>query len=174
MQALRHVVLTSIVAVSLVLLAGPREAHAEVRVGPHAGYSFDLEQGFAGVDAWFGLTSLSDNLSLNLNPAFSYYFMPESVSYWSLDVNVPFLFKVPSLSAVSPYAAAGLAVRHTSVSADLGGLGSLSVSDTNFGFNLIAGALFLPDSFVNPFAQIKLTLADATDVAIMGGALFTF
>lgn len=49
---------------------------------------------------------------------------------------------------------------------------SLSASTSDVGFNVIGGALFMADSNINPFAQLKLTIADGIDFAFMGGAMF--
>jgi hypothetical protein len=170
MLKLRTLILAAALVVPATILVGQNNAEAQFRIGPHVGYSVDSETLFIGADSWIGMTSIGDRMQLHLNPAFSYYLIEGSASVISIDVNAPFMFEIPSLSFMRPYAAPGVAVRRVSVS--LGPLGSLS--DTQFGFNVIGGALFMPDSVVNPFTQLKLTIADGTDFAIMGGAMFKF
>jgi len=173
MMNVRTLVLAAALMIPATLFVGQNDAEAQFRIGPHAGYSVDVEQGFVGADAWIGLVGISDTITMHLNPAFSYYFMPENTSLFSIDVNVPFLFKIPNFDILRPYAAPGLSIRRFSVDVGNDDFG-INVSDTDIGFNVIGGALFMADSNINPFAQLKLTIADGTDFAIMGGAMFKF
>lgn len=174
MRALRRFVFAVALVAPLALITAPREAEAKIRVGPHVGYSTDIEEVFVGADLWFGLVGIGDLVQLNLNPEFSYYFLPENTSLWSIDLNAPFLFGIPGLDLLSPYVGPGLTIRHATANADAGVFGDLSASDTDIGFNIVGGAIFMPDGFVNPFAGIEASLADRSDFSVLGGVLVSF
>jgi len=168
---------TAIVAFALAAAASAVPASADaapdIRVGPHGGFSFDAERAFIGVDAWFGIADITDNISLHLSPVFSYYFMPDNTTLWQLEFNVPFLFAIPNFDVLQPYAAAGLALRHFSFNVDSAFI-DVDVSDTDLGLNLIGGAMFIPEGSVNPFVQLRVNIGGESDAAIMGGVRFNF
>ncbi|HXY70617.1 MAG TPA: hypothetical protein VEH62_14310 [Gemmatimonadales bacterium] len=99
------------------------------------------------------------------------YFFPSSgfgvsPSYWELGLGGQYHFDIAG-AAVMPYAGAGLAIAHTSVS-----VGGFSGSATNVGLNLFGGTAFKPLGKVTPFAQLRLELQSSSAFFITGGVLF--
>jgi hypothetical protein len=75
-------------------------------------------------------------------------------------------FTIPG-AKVLPYAGAGLAIAHSSVTV----LG-ISGSATNVGLNLFGGTAFQPLGKVTPFVQLRLELQSSSAFFIQGGVLF--
>ena len=158
----RRLSLLAAVVTVIVVLCGPtRDASAQFRFGPHPGLDFDTEQGFGGVDVWFGLYWFSDDVSLHANLGTSYFFI-EKVTLIRFDVNFPFLFDLGT-DIVQPYAAPGLMISYKSWTGE---------SSWDVAANAIGGALFLTDGMVQPFVQFRLTIEEKIGAAIMGGVLF--
>lgn len=98
---------------------------------------------------------------LRLEPSFTYFFKKDFISMWDIDVNVHYQFPVGKV--VTLYPLAGLSVMGVKVdipTVDLGEYGAIggSVSDTEFGFNIGAGADFnLSERFaLNVEAKYKI------------------
>jgi hypothetical protein len=155
--------LASVVTLSALTVSAPR-ADAQARLGPHVGYNFDIEEGFLGLDIWFGIVKISDRVELHGNPELSYYFV-DHYNLFSFDFNLPFLFRVRS-EVVAPYVSPGLTVKVFDP--------EVGDSDADLGLNVVGGVLFLPDEVVEPFLQLRFIFEDDSDAELMGGVLFRF
>ena len=145
-----------------VLSARPNQADAQFRVGPHVGYNFDIEELFIGADIWVGIYRITDSISLHGNPGLSYYFVDE-ITLLMFDIDVAVLFEIGAI--VEPYAGIGLGIGYVSWEGH---------SDTDLGFNLNGGALFMPDNMFQPFVELRARIEDDSAIEIAGGVLFSF
>lgn len=142
--------------------ARPHQAEAQFRVGPHIGYNFDVEELFLGAEVWVGIFRVTDSITIHGNPGLSYYFVDE-ITLLAIDLDVAVLFEVSEIA--EPYAQIGLGIGYVSWE---------DHSDTDVGFNLVGGALFLPDKMFQPFAELRARLEDDSSIEIAGGVLFEF
>ncbi len=99
---------------------------------------------------------------LRLEPSFTYFLKKDYVSMWDLGVNVHYLFPISDKLVLYPLAGVGVLGSKYSATADLGEWGTYggSSSDSEFGFNLGAGAdLKLTDKlFLN--VELKYKIGD--------------
>jgi hypothetical protein len=144
------------------------DASAQIRVGAHGGYNFDVEEGLVGADLWVGIFSLSEAIQIHGNASFHWYFADEGLNLWGLDLNVPVLFKLGT-DIVRPYAGIGLAIFHAASDND-----TIEFSDTTFAFNILGGAMFLADGRFNPYVQFRYYIADNSGGELIGGVMFKF
>lgn len=173
LNRIRSLVLALALATPVVLCVAPSNASAQFRIGPHIGASFDDADPLIGLDMWIGLVDITDSIELHLNPAFSWYFPGDHFTHFSFDANVPFLFLLSGTDIVAPYAAPGFAIHHRRWDWDDHPWRSdWHGSETDAAFNLIGGAMFLPQGRINPFVQFKAVLSDHSDGVFMTGVLF--
>ena len=142
--------------------ARPNQADAQFRVGPHIGYNFDVEELFLGAEVWVGIFRITDSITLHGSPGISYYFVDE-ITLLAIDLDVSVLFEVSEIA--EPYAQVGLGIGYASWEGN---------SDTDVGFNLVGGSLFLPDKMFQPFAELRARLEDDSAIEVAGGVLFEF
>lgn len=131
-----------LIAAVLCVTAASAQDKGDMAVGAQVVYG--TGDGFSniGVGAKFQWNIIN---KLRLEPSFNYYFKKDLVSMWDINANVHYQF--PLGKVVSLYPLAGLSVMGVKVSVpevDLGEYGSYggSASDTEFGFNIGAGADF--------------------------------
>jgi hypothetical protein len=153
---------------SLIILS-PGALHAQIGLGGQLSWADDADLGI-GARGTLGVPTQIGQLEVIA--ALDYFFPDQvagiDVSYWELNTNLVYMFRVPT-PVVAPYAGAGLNFAHASVSTDLPGVG---FSDTELGLNLLGGAKFNVGS-VTPFAELRLELDGGEQFVITGGALFT-
>lgn len=100
----------------------------KMTVGVHGNYMIDSPNNF-GIGANIGY-ELIDNVRGVAE--FNYFFKKDYVSYWNVDVNAEYLFKVGDAFTIYPLA--GVALLGYKVDSDLGG-----ASDSKLGLNIGAG-----------------------------------
>ena len=166
----RSVLVCLVVACAL----GAREVDAQERqnrqiyLGPQLSYGSSAKLGLGG--------RLHANLRspdrLVIIGAFDWFFPDEgpgeSRTYWELNGNVAYRFKIEGTTAVAPYAGGGLNIAHSSRRAEGEGDGS---SHTDLGVNLLGGTTFGSGS-VLPFFELRVELAGGEQFVLTGGVLF--
>ncbi len=135
-------------------------------------WSSDVDFGI-GARGVFGLQSLFPKVPLDGIVSFDYFFpsVPSGVSahYWEINGNVAYRFRVPTRSALRPYAGGGLNIAHASA----GPSGGTSVSETRAGLNLLGGTTFkLKGSKLTPFAEARGEVGGGKTFIITGGVRF--
>lgn len=159
-----------------ILTAVPASAQLGViQIGPRVGYDLDWEALSLGVDARAEMPSLP----VMLNVAADYYLLEDfegfgtsaSQSLINISANALYIFGIDN-AAFTPYAGAGLAIMRYSVDVESGFGGSVDLSSTDLGVNLLGGALFGSGS-LRPFVQAQLTFGGGETIGLMGGVLFT-
>lgn len=163
-----------LIALLIASAVGVREAAAQERqdrqiyLGPQLSYGSSAKLGLGG--------RLHANLTspdrLVIIGAFDWFFPDEGPgdnrTYWELNGNVAYRFKIEGTTAVSPYAGGGLNVAHSSRTSEGGGDGS---SHTDLGVNLLGGTLFGPGP-VLPYFELRVELAGGEQFVLTGGVLF--
>ncbi|MEJ2311378.1 MAG: hypothetical protein P8Y10_02445 [Gemmatimonadales bacterium] len=166
----RRAVLIFLVATSV----GAQGLNAQQRqtrrlnLGPQLSYGSSSKLGLGG--------RLHANLrspdGLVIIGAFDWFFPDEgpgdSRTYWELNGNVAYRFKIEGTTAVAPYAGGGLNIAYSSRRSEGGGDGS---SDTDLGVNLLGGTLF-GSGPVLPFFELRVELAGGEQFVLTGGVLF--
>lgn len=135
-------------------------AQAQEKGDMAAGVQFALGTGDGltnmGVGAKFQWNVIN---KLRLEPSFTYFFKKDYLSMWDISANVHYQFVLGNV--VNLYPLAGLSVMGVKASIpsiDLGEYGSYeggSVSDTEFGFNIGAGADFKVSEKIIVNAELK-------------------
>ena len=116
----------------------------------------------------FPLGSLVPGTPLDGIVSFDYFFPGNSVKYWEINGNVAYRFRTPRGSSLGPYAGGGLNIAHFSASA-----GTLSVSDTKAGLNLLGGTTFkVKRSNLIPFVEGRGELGGGKTFILTGGVRF--
>ncbi len=156
---------------ALAISAQASDAAAQMRVGPQLGYNLDSEDTLIGADAWFGVSNLSENVQLHFSPSLNYYMdSGENITIARLNLDAKFLYQLSG--TVQPYGIAGLGVHY--VSLDLPDTLGGNSSDTDMGLNIGAGALFMTDSAIQPFTELRIAIHDNTFSELVAGLLFVF
>jgi hypothetical protein len=131
------------------------------------GTDTDLGIGGRGV---FGLQALFPRTPLDGIVSFDYFFPGGGVTYWEINGNVAYRFRMPPRSTLSAYAGGGLNIAHFSVDlpAPFG-----TVSDTKAGLNLLGGTTFrLKGSKLTPFLEGRGIIGGGKQVVFTGGVRF--
>ncbi len=147
-------------------IASPRQAEAQVMVGPHVGYNQEFEELFVGANVLFQLPSMGAG-RVTFNPGFEFYPGIDGADLWTLNFDALYALNAPS---VAPYVGAGLNVSRISVDVDTP-FGNISGSSTELGLNLKGGARF-GGGRVQPFAEGIFVVADQTQFMVRGGFMF--
>lgn len=160
-----------VAAVAVLALAAAKPAQAQWKFGPEVSWASNSIGFGIGARAEVGLAQFIPGAkAFSAIGTFDYFFPSSgygvSPSYWELGVGGAYHFSIPN-SKILPYAGAGLAVAHSSVSV----LG-VSASATNIGLNLFGGTNFETSGKITPFAQIRLELQSSSAVVLTGGVLF--
>ncbi len=150
----------------------PGALQAQIGVGGQLSYGDDVNAGI-GVRGTFGLTT---RIPLQIIGSFDYFFPGDiggsDITYWELNGNLVYLFSIPTLPTVTPYAGAGLNLAYVSSQVDIFGLAPTTFSSTELGLNLLGGAQFNLGP-VTPFGELRIELGGGEQFVITGGALFT-
>jgi hypothetical protein len=151
-------------------LFGASQLDAQARVGGQLSFGSDQDLGL-GARLHVGLKSPQ---RLAIIGTFDWFFPDERPgedhSYWELNGNLAYFFKVQDSSSLAPYAGGGLNIAHRSSSDFDDGHGH-SASDTDLGLNLLGGTLFGKGK-VNPFVEARIELAGGEQFVLTGGVLF--
>ena len=159
--------LAAAILVGLFTLAGTKVVAQEAHFGPQLDFGTNnLNLGIGGrVD--LGLAK-SVGAPIDVVGSFDYFFGTSPVTFWEINVNGWYNFKIPQ-SSVAPYVGGGIAIDHASV--DCGGFSGCSA--TNAGLNLGGGAKFkLKSSKITPFAEARLEIRSGSAFVLTGGILF--
>jgi opacity protein-like surface antigen len=157
------------------LFVAPASAQlSNIGIGPRAGYDFDWESLFIGVDARAGVPTLP----VGFNVSADYFFLEDvegfggdfSQSLIKITLNAIYEIGIDN-QVFTPYVGAGLAIARYSADVDTG-FGNVDASDTDLGLNVLGGAYFGSGS-LRPFAQLYITTGGGTTVGAAGGVLFT-
>jgi hypothetical protein len=145
-----------------------RAQSRHLHLGPQLSYGSSSKLGLGG-RLHANLTS-PDRLAII--GAFDWFFPDEGPgenrTYWELNGNVAYRFKIEGTTAVSPYAGGGLNIAYSSRSPEGGGDGS---SHTDLGVNLLGGTTF-GSGPVLPFFELRIELAGGEQFVLTGGVLF--
>ncbi len=137
-------------ALLCVVMATPRIAQSQVRIGGGLGYEFDLTEKWLHVaaDARFTLPTkhMEFNPRILYNPGDGY-------SVLQADANVVFNLDLERSKRVTPYAGAGVLLQRISV--DAFGTSTPATSETKVGLNLLAGARVNTEGPISPFATMS-------------------
>jgi hypothetical protein len=131
------------------------------------GTDTDFGIGARGV---FGLQALFPRTPLDGIVSFDYFFPGANVTYWEINGNVAYRFRMPPRSSLGAYAGGGLNIAHASV--DFGPpVGT--VGDTKAGLNLLAGTTFrVRGSKLIPFVEGRGTISGGEQFVFTGGIRF--
>ena len=159
--------IASLLLLFALVLAPATRAQTIIDVGPRVGIDVggDIEEVFLGVDA-----RATTSLPVVLNGVFDYYLTDDNVTFWQFSANALYPFPLDD-SNILPYAGAGVGISRFSVDIDTP-FGSFDPSSSDVGLNLIGGASFQAGS-LQPFAQVQLSISDASLFTLGGGLLFT-
>ncbi len=163
---MRKLLLSSCLAL---LVLTPGALRAQIGVGGQLSWADDADLGI-GVRGAFSLPTKA--APLEVIGTFDYFFPDDAagldVTYWELNGNVVYLFKVPA-PKITPYAGAGLNLAHASVDS---GTPGISASNTELGLNFLGGARFDLGS-VTPFGELRIELDGGEQFLISAGLLFS-
>ena len=165
---------TILAALAMACALGVQELNAQARplrhiqLGPQLNYGSSAKLGLGG--------RLHANLRspdrLLIIGSFDWFFPDEprgeDRTYWELNGNVAYRFKVEGTTAVSPYAGGGFNIAYSSRRPEGVGDGS---SSTDLGINLLGGTLF-GSGPVFPFFELRVELAGGEQFVLTGGVLF--
>lgn len=155
MRSIQLAVATLLATSALALL--PDEAAAQPRVGLGLVYGTEIEEVGLQLNGYYGLDQVL--LGLRVGADFSYYFVEDPASFWTLDLNGQYRFIEPG--PFGAYAIAGLEIARASVE----GFG-VEVSNTEVGLNLGIGAEYAVVPNVELFAEVEYVIISETDQAV--------
>jgi hypothetical protein len=147
------------------LAVSANEACAEPRLGAGLVYGTEIEEFGVQLNGYYGLEQALPGLRVGAE--FSYYFVEDPVTFWTLDVNGQYRFIEPG--PFGAYAIAGLDIARVSV--DLGPLGG-DASDTEIGLNLGIGAEYAVTENVEIFGELKYVISDYDQAVFAVGGRF--
>jgi len=163
----------------LLALSVSVEAQAQFDLGAHVGYNLGDEPFdalFIGVDGRFALGALQ--FPVVLAPSIQYFFLDDfegfgqSVSQSLIEIDLNALYEIGiENQAFTPYVGAGLGIGRYSVDVETGIIGSVDLSSTDIGLNILGGAVF---GFgpLRPYAQARFMLGGAELITLQGGILY--
>lgn len=153
---------------SCVLMFQWATAQEDTRVGAFLAYGTEVESLGIGANAEFPIAT-----NLTISPSLIYYFPREEsgVDFNWFEVNGNANYYFVNEDNIGVYGLAGLNYTNVKVSGDTG-FGDASVSDGRLGLNLGAGANFLIDGSIIPFAELKYVIIEEGQLVIMGGVKF--
>ena len=171
-------VLVAALAAAPVLAAAQRRPAARPAAGPAQRTSFggqldwgsDTDFGI-GARVVFGLHSLFPTTPLDGIVSFDYFFPSKpvgttSLTYWEINGNVA--YRIPHVrGSLAPYVGGGLNIAHASATA-----GTVTVSDTKAGLNVLGGTTFKVKGTVIPFAEARGEIGGGKTFILTGGIRF--
>jgi hypothetical protein len=163
----RRTIFATMAAAAALLLLGPATVRAQVRIGPQLSFGSDQDVGLGGRL----LANVESLERWDFIGTFDWFFPDEPVgqdrTYWEVNGNLAYNFKIPEAPTISPYVGAGLGIAHLSIDHDDG----RESSDTDLGLNLLAGTQFHATTVI-PFVEFRIELAGGDQFVITGGVLF--
>jgi opacity protein-like surface antigen len=147
--------------------AGALEAQQAQRVfaGPHVSYGFeDYSEAGVGIHGTYPLTDLFLGAV-----SFTYFFPDEDIDFWDVNVNGHYLIQIEG--NVTPYLGAG--INYSRISFDVPDVPFLdSVSNSEFGFNLLGGAILGLGNAARLFAEGRYVVSDLDQFIVTIGLSF--
>jgi hypothetical protein len=162
MRPIQLVVATLISTSALALL--PDEAAAQPRVGAGIVYGTEIEEAGLLLNGYYGLDQVLPGLRVGAD--FSYYFVPDPLTFWTLDLNGQYRFIEPG--PFGAYALAGLEIARVSI--DVAGAGS----NTDVGLNLGIGAEYAVVPNVELFGELKYVIIEGDQAVLAIGGRYLF
>ena len=153
----------------VLLIVVPTGLQAQVALGPQLSFADDADFGI-GARATLGLPM--QTVPLEATASFDYFFPDGDFTYWEINTNVVYLFNLPAAPTVTPYAGGGFNIAHVSIDQDVFGVGTVSFSNTDLGFNLLGGAKFNVGTFT-PYGELRIELGGGEQFVFAGGVQFT-
>jgi len=139
-------------------------AKSSTMVGGGLGYGTDIEKLAIQAGAVIDIDA-----PVQIAPDFKYYLTDEFVTFWELNVNVQ--YALTQNKGTNFYLLGGLNYAVQSIDFDYGFAGSGSVSNSEIGLNVGAGAKFdLGSFFILP--EIKYVLSSYDQLVISASAMF--
>jgi opacity protein-like surface antigen len=151
----------------LVLVCVSAASFAQSRLGLQAGYGFEIEKPFAGLNGEFFLAdrvSIAPDISFYAPEQATIFGTQYKVSFWELNGDLHFYFNKGEKASF--YALGG--VNHVTAKVKAG---SQSASDSETGANVGLGVSFSSPKSV-PFIQFKYETVGTGQFVIMGGVRF--
>jgi outer membrane immunogenic protein len=166
---MRTFMLATFTATAALALAA-NDAAAEPRVGAALVYGTEIEEVGLQLNGYYGLDQVP---GLRVGAEFTYFFVGDPVTFWTIDLNAQYRFIEPG--PFGAYGIAGLDIAHGSVDIDLGPLGDESTSSTDIGLNLGIGAEYAVTENVELFAEVKYVISDYDQAVLaIGGRYLIF
>jgi hypothetical protein len=140
--------------------------------GLELNWSSDVDFGIGGRGV-FPLESLFPTTPLDGIVSFDVFFPSKpaattSLSYWEINGDVAYRFRVPARSSLAPYAGGGLNIAHLSQT-----VAGVSGSATKAGLNLLGGTTFkVKGSHLVPFAEARGEIGGGKTFVLTGGVRF--
>jgi len=158
----------------LVLIIGfivsPSTANAQNSVGGGLAFGTGIESAGIGINAEF---RVADKISVA--PSFIYFFprtVIAGIQTKQFEVNINGNYYLRSDDKIDFYALAGLNITRISIPIIFPGLIESTISSTEVGLNVGAGANFKVSSKVTPFAEMKYAISNFDQLVIFGGVKF--
>jgi hypothetical protein len=143
----------------------PDDAAAQPRVGLGLVYGTEIEEAGLLLNGYYGLDQVL--LGLRVGADFSYYFVSDPGSFWTLDLNGQYRFLPPGPFGV--YALGGLEIARASVE-----LLGTEVSSTDVGLNLGIGAEYAVVPNVEIFGELKYVVIEGDQAVLAIGGRYLF
>jgi hypothetical protein len=160
----RHV----LAAMAALMVAIPATANAQVRLGPELSWGDDTDLG-VGVRLLANVESLEH---WDFIGTFDVFFIDDNAnfdrSYWEINGNLAYNFRIEDAPGLSPYVGVGLNIARSSTEEVATGTES---DDTDLGINFFAGNQF-DGSSVTPFVEFRVVAEAAEQVVLTAGLLF--
>jgi hypothetical protein len=145
-----------LLVIAMLCCPGTNELHAQARFAPQLSVGSKSDFGVGGrVQIDLGTDRLA------IIPMFDWFFPGDDQTYWELNGNLAYFFKV-NTNSVAPYAGGGLNIAY---------LSSGDTTHTDPGFNLLGGTL-IGSGPVHPFVEVRFELAGGEQFLLTGGVLF--
>ena len=165
--------LLGVMAFAAVAAAVPVAAQAQLpfRLGGQLSWGDDADLGI-GVRYENPLSMFGPTVrNLRVIGSFDYFFPGDrggfDVTYFEVNANVAWAFSLPR-TRISPYAGGGLNIARADV--DAAGIGG--GSNTEVGFNLLAGTRLPNLGKMTPYVEMRIELSGGEQFVITGGLLF--
>lgn len=158
-------VLLATLSFTAAVAALPSEAAAQPRVGAGLVYGTEVEEAGIQINGYYGLNQVLEGLRVGAE--FSYFFMPDPLTFWTLDLNGQYRFYGPE--ALGVYAIGGLDIAR--LSSEFGGI---EVGATEIGLNIGAGVEYAVVPNVELFGELKYVISEADQAVFALGARYLF
>jgi outer membrane immunogenic protein len=142
------------------------EAAAQPRLGGGFAYGTEIEELGLQLNGYYGLDQVLPGLRVGAD--FIYYFTPDPVSLWTLDLNGQYRFIEPG-QPFGAYAIAGLEIARASFEAF-----GVEGSNTEVGLDLGIGGEYAVVPNVELFGEFKYVIIEGDQAVLTIGARYLF